>query len=74
MLTYVKVRLKNMHLIWLIIFKNMHKYAFVSKSLKVKYVFVGVFCHTCTNAISKIMPKTLFKNMTGKKAITLIFG
>ena len=29
-----------------IFFKNMHKYAFVSKSLKVKYVFVGVFKRT----------------------------
>ena len=27
-------------------FKNMHKHAFVSKSLKVKYVFVGVFKRT----------------------------
>ena len=27
-------------------FKNMHEYAFVSKSLKVIYVFVGVFKHT----------------------------
>ena len=41
MQTYVKVCLKITYLIFQNILKNMHKYAFESKSLKVKYVFVG---------------------------------
>ena len=50
-------------------FKNLLKYAFVSKSLKVKYVFVDVFVVLTLNVISKNMTDTLFKNMTGKRQL-----
>ena len=54
-------------------FKNLLKYAFVSKSLKVKYVFVDVFVVLTLNVISKNMTYP-FQKYDWQKAITRILG